>query len=111
MKIEMCEQMAQSWLLNCKNCQIAQTNWSISPSVDIEKFKPEIIAYIDYFVNVLKSGVSSGAISTEDIELTPEEYNEYIKKAHIKHYSGEGGKILIVAYPESSSAYSLVLSN
>ncbi len=76
MKIEMCEQMAQSWLLNCKNCQIAQTNWSISPSVDIEKFKPEIIAYIDYFVNVLKSGVSSGAISTEDIELTPEEYEE-----------------------------------
>ena len=44
-------------------------------------------------------------------ELTPEEYNEYIKKAHIKHFSGEGGKILIVAYPESSSAYSLVLSN
>jgi len=44
-------------------------------------------------------------------ELTPEEYNKYIKKAHIKHFSGEGGKILIVAYPESSSAYSLVLSN
>lgn len=42
-------------------------------------------------------------------ELTPEEYNEYIKKAHIKYFSGEGGKILIVAYPESSSAYSLII--
>lgn len=31
MKIEMCEQMLQSWLLHIKQCQIVQTNWSISP--------------------------------------------------------------------------------
>lgn len=31
MKIEICEQMVQSWLINCKDCQIAQTNWMISP--------------------------------------------------------------------------------
>lgn len=42
-------------------------------------------------------------------ELTPEEYNEYIKKAHIKYFSGEGGKILIVAYPESHSGQSLII--
>ena len=39
-----------------------------------------------------------------------EQMNEYIKKAHIKYFSGEGGKILIVAYPESNSAQSLILS-
>ncbi len=42
-------------------------------------------------------------------ELTPEEYNEYIKKAHIKYFSGEGGKILIVAHPESHSGQSLII--
>lgn len=31
MKIEICEQMVQSWLLNCKMCEIVQTNWTISP--------------------------------------------------------------------------------
>ena len=31
MKIEICEQMIQSWLLHCQQCQIVQTNWSISP--------------------------------------------------------------------------------
>ena len=31
MKIEICEQMVQSWLQNCENCEIVQTNWSVSP--------------------------------------------------------------------------------
>ena len=31
MKIEICEQMLQSWLLNCKLCEISQVNWKISP--------------------------------------------------------------------------------
>ena len=31
MKIEICEQMIQRWLLHCEQCQIVQTNWSISP--------------------------------------------------------------------------------
>ena len=35
MKIEICEQMMQTWLLHCKQCQIVQTNWSISPLRDI----------------------------------------------------------------------------
>lgn len=42
-------------------------------------------------------------------ELTTEEYKEYIEKSHIKHFSGEGGKLLVVAYPESSCAYALVI--
>ncbi len=43
-------------------------------------------------------------------ELTTEEYKDYIEKSHIKYFSGEGGKLLVVAYPESSCAYSLVLT-
>ncbi len=31
MKIEICEQMTQSWLSHIKCCQVVQTNWSISP--------------------------------------------------------------------------------
>ena len=48
MKIEICEQMIQSWLLNCKQCEIVQTNWKVSPLrlhsisdadiTDLEKF-------------------------------------------------------------------------
>ena len=31
MKIEICEQMVQSWLQHYKQCEIVQTNWKISP--------------------------------------------------------------------------------
>lgn len=31
MKIEICEQMVQSWLQHIKKCQVVQTNWMISP--------------------------------------------------------------------------------
>ena len=31
MKIEICEQMVQSWLFNCEQCEIVQTNWTVSP--------------------------------------------------------------------------------
>ena len=43
-------------------------------------------------------------------ELTTEEYKDYIEKSHIKHFSGEGGKLLVVAYPESNCAQALILS-
>ena len=43
-------------------------------------------------------------------ELTAEEYKDYIKKSHIKYFSGEGGKLLVVAYPESSCAYALMVA-
>ena len=36
MKIEICEQMLQSWLMNCKLCEVVQTNWMISPLRDID---------------------------------------------------------------------------
>ena len=31
MKIEICEQMVQSWLHHIKQCEIVQTNWKVSP--------------------------------------------------------------------------------
>ncbi len=42
-------------------------------------------------------------------KLTTEEYRDYIEKSHIKYFSGEGGKLLVVAYPESNCAYSLMV--
>jgi hypothetical protein len=43
-------------------------------------------------------------------ELTAEEYKECIEKAHIKYFSGGGGTLLIVAYPESNCAQAFILS-
>ena len=76
MKIEICEQMVQSWLINCKNCQIAQTNWSISPIKDIDAYKAEIEAYIDYFVNALQSGVATKKIDPEVAHVTKDDVVE-----------------------------------
>jgi hypothetical protein len=80
MKIEICEQMVQSWLINCKNCQIAQTNWSISPLKDIDAFKSDIEAYIDHFVDALKNGVAKGKIAPEVMATTNDEVNEAYNK-------------------------------
>ena len=35
MKLEICEQMVQSWMLHDQHCQIVQTNWTISPLQNI----------------------------------------------------------------------------
>ena len=46
MKIEICEQMVQSWLQHIKQCQIVQTNWMISPLRDISGQIP----YVEWFM-------------------------------------------------------------
>ena len=46
MKIEICEQMVQSWLQHIKQCQIVQTNWMISPLRDISRQLP----YVEWFM-------------------------------------------------------------
>ena len=48
MKIEICEQMVQSWLQHCKQCEIVQTNWMISPLRDIKQ------SDIDSVGNIMK---------------------------------------------------------
>ena len=54
MKIEICEQMMQSWLLNCKLCEIAQTNWKISP-LHFKTILPKDILYVQKFMNEIVS--------------------------------------------------------
>lgn len=46
MKIEVCEQMVQSWLQHIKGCQIVQTNWMISPLCDISSH----LVYVENFM-------------------------------------------------------------
>ena len=53
MKIEMCEQMMQSWLLNCKLCEIAQTNWKISP-LYLKTIAKEDVTYVQEFMDEIK---------------------------------------------------------
>ena len=46
MKIEICEQMVQSWLQHIKGCQVVQTNWMLSPLYDFSSK----ISYVDWFM-------------------------------------------------------------
>ena len=48
MKIEICEQMVQSWLQHIKNCQVVQTNWMISP-LRMPKNHPAL-PYVEWFM-------------------------------------------------------------
>ena len=54
MKIEMCEQMMQSWLLNCKLCEIAQTNWKMSP-LYLKTISVADVSYVQQFMDEIKS--------------------------------------------------------
>lgn len=57
MKIEICEQMVQSWLQNYKQCEVVQTNWKVSPLrlrsitdadiAELEKFMKEFNDQLD----------------------------------------------------------------
>ena len=62
----------------------------------------------DYFY-FEKTEALANAYLPEAKELTDEEYKDYIKNSHIKYFSGEGGKILIVHYPERNAAQTFIL--
>lgn len=57
MKIEICEQMLQSWLQHCMQCEVVQTNWMVSPLRvrtipdadlnDVDKFMKEVQEQLD----------------------------------------------------------------
>ena len=55
MKIEMCEQMVQSWLQHFKRCQVVQTNWMISPLIDVSSH----LAYVDGFMKDISSKLNA----------------------------------------------------
>lgn len=50
MKIEICEQMVQSWLQNYKQCEIVQTNWKVSP-LRLRSISDTDIAELEIFMN------------------------------------------------------------
>lgn len=54
MKIEMCEQMMQSWMLNCKLCEIAQTNWKMSP-LYLKTISSADVSYVQQFMDEIKA--------------------------------------------------------
>lgn len=93
MKIEICEQMVQSWLINYMNCHVAQTNWSISPLKSLDSYQADIDAYIDYFVTALKGGVSQGTLAKEVLDITQEESQEIYR-----HYCQENEDVSFLQF-------------
>ncbi len=57
MKIEICEQMLQSWLLNCKLCEISQINWKISP-LYMKTISSDTIEEVQLFLDYIKEAFS-----------------------------------------------------
>ncbi len=53
MKIEICEQMLHTWLRHCKLCEIAQTNWKVSP-LYIKTISKSDKDYIQAFIEEVK---------------------------------------------------------
>ena len=62
----------------------------------------------NYFYFEKTKALTNGYLP-EAKELTYEEYKDYIKNSHIKYFSGEDGKILIVHYPERNAAQTFIL--
>lgn len=54
MKIEICEQVVQSWLKHIKLCQIVQTNWTMSPIL-ANQISEELYTEINEFIDVIKN--------------------------------------------------------
>lgn len=51
MKIEICEQMLQSWLFNCQLCEVVQTNWMVSPLRPID---PATLTEVEAFMTQIQ---------------------------------------------------------
>ena len=77
MKIEICEQVAQSWLRHIKKCQIAQTNWSISP-LELEGYTTTLqYAQAKLFVEQVQQEISSHSFKAV---LDKEEFIDDMRK-------------------------------
>ncbi len=71
MKIEICEQMIQSWLQNIEQCEIVQTNWTISPLRDID---PTQIAEVERLMKSIQDDLNK-TLDPEDINALQEAAN------------------------------------
>ena len=56
MKIEICEQMVQSWLQHIEKCQVVQTNWMISPLRNVTDVE---IIHIDAYMKDIAQELNS----------------------------------------------------
>ena len=98
MKIEICEQMVQSWLQHYKQCEIVQTNWKVSPlrlrsisDLDIaelekfmKKFEEELNQVLEDETKVaLQDAVDEELLSEDDAQLVKKRKSSKIKKLNI----------------------------
>ena len=65
MKIEICEQMVQSWLLNCKLCEVVQTNWKKSPLYNVSD--PQYVDVLN-FVTQIETEINAALCNEETLE-------------------------------------------
>lgn len=98
MKIEICEQMVQSWLQHYKQCEIVQTNWKVSPLrlrsvtdsdiADLEKFMKDFQEQLncdleDETKAALQEAMDEELRTDEEIELVKKKKTSKIKKLNI----------------------------
>ena len=97
MKIEICEQMVQSWLQHYKQCEIVQTNWKVSPLrlrsitdsdiADLEKFMKNFQEQLNCDLEDETKAALQEAVeelrTDEEIELVKKKKTSKIKKLNI----------------------------
>ena len=79
MKIEICEQMVQSWLQNYKQCEIVQTNWKVSPLrlrsitdddiAELETFMKEFNNQLEQNLDIFKKSTARQFIRQCEIDV------------------------------------------
>lgn len=87
MKIEICEQMVQSWLQHYKQCEIVQTNWKISPlrlrgisDADIAELERFMKEFQEQLNQILEDETKAALQESVDEELSTEEELQPVKK-------------------------------
>ena len=80
MKIEICEQMVQSWLTNIKQCQVVETNWSISPLRNIlQKDIDDAYEFVNNVQEILNNTLEAETVSAlqTSVDEETEEKSSY----------------------------------
>lgn len=81
MKIEICEQMVQSWLLNIQQCQVVQTNWTISP---LRNIVPSDIDEAYDFVKKVEDVLNGGTLDSETIAALQASIDEDFESSSVE---------------------------
>jgi hypothetical protein len=86
MKIEICEQMVQSWLQHIKQCEITQTNWKVSP-LRLDSISDAEIDEVDKFMKEVQASLNENLNDVNKTalqELLDEELDDVQKKKKSK---------------------------